>query len=630
MAHISTSATHGRITTPREWLKFGQQAGEQANKWAKRGDMIAMVGPKACEFNEKTGKPMAAALFKPNIAEMEINTDMAFEGIDPKYIGDFTLRTTHFDNPAVAGAVLHEAMHARHTLFELPDLVKLARKRKNPYIADLVMWFEETRIELRGRRHFPGNRAFMRACALKLSLMELPDSDQLAAAGSMGLSNLLLISAARVDADVLDMDDVSTVVDAIKAKFGDELYDKLRGIWFRAQRLNCDKDFAPLVKCAEEWLEALKEHDQEPPPPTSMMMMSMAGPGTGDEDGEGGSPGDPDPDGAMAGMIQDLIDAAEDAEIAGQSEAYSQEASEAAAEAAAAAAEAASETQDHKDEAAKIFAKSTGPGHGRSTSSTLQERRQPTGPERAAAVELSKLLDKARYRDRVVVSSSSVEPPGRLRGRGAVQAAAGRAAGRTEPVEMWRRKKRTHVEDPNLTVGIMCDISGSMHAAMNPIAVATWVVQEAGRRIQANCASVYYGDSVFPVLKPGQHLPQVEVYDAPDSTERFTSAFKAMDGALGLLNGTGARLLVIVSDCCYSGNEGPALAKYVNRCLQAGVAVVIYNPENSTRYIDHHLPTPRPANVEVVSGHGVSAIDLAKLIGQAAVRSLERLGGRSA
>jgi len=627
MAHISTSGDKTKVRVPSEWLSINAQMGQQANAWARRSDMVANIGPLACEVNPVTGKPMAAALFKPAIAEMEINTDMAFEGLKPEHVGDFTQRSTHFEHPAVAGAVLHEAMHARHTRFELPDLVKVARKEKNPYLADLVMWFEETRIERRGRRHFPRNRSLMRSCALKLSLMELPSASDLEKAGSMGLSNLLLITAARVDIDVLDMDDVRGPVDTIRGIFGDELYDKLRVIWYRAQRRNCDRDFKPLLEDAREWLETLKEHDQEPPPPPQMMMISMSGPGTGEQDGDDDQDGDPS--GAMQGLLDDLQEAAEDAESAGQTEAFQQAINEMMEEAAKAAQEAANEAKDHKDEASRIFSKSTVDMRG-DTNSSLQRKRDPSSAERAAAVQLSKLLDKARYRDRVITQTNTVEPPGRLRGRGAVQAAAGRAAGRTEPVEMWKRKKRTHVEDPNLTVGIMCDISGSMHAAMRPIASTTWIVQEAGRRIQANVAAVYYGNSAFPVLKPGQHQTQVFEYDAPDGTERFTSAFKALDGALGLLNGTGARLLVIVSDCCYTGSEAVALDRYMKRCLQAGVGVVIYNPEDSTHYIDAHLGTPRPANVEVIAGGGIGAIDLAKQVGAAAVRSLERMGGRSA
>jgi hypothetical protein len=120
----------------------------------------------------------------------------------------------------------------------------------------------------------------------------------------------------------------------------------------------------------------------------------------------------------------------------------------------------------------------------------------------------------------------------------------------------------------------MTDISGSMSSAMEPMAVTNWVMSEASRRIQARVASVYYGEGVFGGLRPGEHLEKVKVYAAPDSTERFDEAFKALDGALDLLRGNGARLLVIVSDFCYTPDQLRAAEKWLARCKQSGVAVI--------------------------------------------------------
>jgi hypothetical protein len=85
---------------------------------------------------------------------------------------------------------------------------------------------------------------------------------------------------------------------------------------------------------------------------------------------------------------------------------------------------------------------------------------------------------------------------------------------------------------------------------------------------------VYYGQDIFPPLKPGQHLNQVEVYTAPDGTEKFNKAFKALDGGVNLLHGTGARLLVIVSDGCYTSEEKRAARNWVSQCSRNGVGVL--------------------------------------------------------
>jgi hypothetical protein len=85
---------------------------------------------------------------------------------------------------------------------------------------------------------------------------------------------------------------------------------------------------------------------------------------------------------------------------------------------------------------------------------------------------------------------------------------------------------------------------------------------------------VYYGEGVFPTLKPGQHLDKVNIYTAPDGTENFDKAFKALNGALGLIHGTGARLLVVVSDGCYTSAETKAAKAWVDACSRAGVGVL--------------------------------------------------------
>jgi hypothetical protein len=129
-------------------------------------------------------------------------------------------------------------------------------------------------------------------------------------------------------------------------------------------------------------------------------------------------------------------------------------------------------------------------------------------------------------------------------------------------------------DDPTLTVGVMVDISGSMYSAMEPMATTAWVMSEAVRRVQGRTAMVYYGNEVFPTLKPGQHLDQVNVWEANDGYEKFDEAFRALDGALNLLNGSGARLLVVTSDGAYRSKEAERAIHWVTRCKQAGVAVL--------------------------------------------------------
>ena len=231
------------------------------------------------------------------------------------------------------------------------------------------------------------------------------------------------------------------------------------------------------------------------------------------------------------------------------------------------------ERLENKEISTEIFSKSSGPGKSR-TDSKLLETRTPTGAERSASVLIGRWLEKAKYRERDIIEKSSEVPPGRLRTRAIVQREALRSRGVITKSEPFRKKVRKHTDDPTLKVGIMVDISGSMGSAMNPMATTAWVMSSAVNRIQGECAMVYFGNDVFPVLKSGQKLEQVNVYSAEDGTEKFERAYKALEGSLNLLNGSGARLLVIVSDGCYSGNEPANVRRAMAQCEKAGVAVV--------------------------------------------------------
>jgi hypothetical protein len=74
-------------------------------------------------------------------------------------------------------------------------------------------------------------------------------------------------------------------------------------------------------------------------------------------------------------------------------------------------------------------------------------------------------------------------------------------------------------------------------------------------------------------------LDKVSVYSAPDGTEKFGKAFKALDGALDLTYGTGVRLLVIVSDGHYTGTETENAKETARLCKENGVAVLWITPK---------------------------------------------------
>lgn len=619
MAHIKHSVTRAEAT-PSEWLRTGAQLGELVNTWAGRSDLVAYVGPGA-------GGP-APACYNPKLAEVEVNVDVAFGTVSPDFIGDLRKRDVQFDWPRAAGAIFHEALHARYSRWNLDAAIAELPKR----VYQALTLLEESRIEAWGVRELPSNRAFLRACALDIVLADIRENPG-AELDTWNAAHLAGLLHARVDAGVLDRDDVDEVIAIVDEHLGAELMKELRNIWLSFQSHANHYTVESMYGLAYRWVELLEERAKEKgetgtPGGTSG---KSGDPSESGESGEGegsGESGDGEGEGSGISM-SDILDTLEDIRdmvaIAAADDAADQQMAEEWDREVKARSSASTERREHEASASKLFAKGTGPSATSKSGSRLIATRQPTGPERAAAVRVAQMLDKAKYRERDEVEIHSVLPPGRLRTRAMVQGAALKSKGIRAEVEPWRRTARKHTEDPTLNIGVMVDISGSMSSAMEPMAVTAWVMSEAARRIQARAAMVYYGSGVFPTLKPGQHLSEVHVYSAPDGTERFDDAFKALDGGLNLLHGTGARLLVIVSDGCYTPNEQRNARRWVQRCDQAGVAV-LWLPFDSDYYAKEIIGS---ASAAIIPGY-LDPAKAATEIGTAAARQLTNAGARRA
>lgn len=593
MVHIHSSDTRAEAT-PSEWLPIGAQLGELVNEWARRTDLIAYVGPGA-------GGP-APACYNPKLAEVEVNVDVAFgKATTPEMIGDLRRRTTQFEYPKATGAIYHEALHARYSRWSLEDAMRTLSDKE----FQAINLLEETRIEANGVIDVPRNRVFLRACALEIVLADAEEGLK-GLTSTRAAAQLAGLTLARVDAGVLQRDDVQLIADVLDAMIGEDVLVKLRSIWNRFQMHDQHADAAPLYDLAREWVAVVEEAAKDDPQ---------------EEPGEG--------EGGVPHFIKELLDAlADDADSTGYSasdEAADQAEGESWTEIAGSKARESKEKQENAKTSQAVFGKGTGPMATSRSSSRLYDKRMPTSAERVAAVKVATMLDKAKYRERDIHEISSVTPPGRLRTRALVQGAALKSKGIMAQTEPWRRNVRTHTDEPTLKIGVMVDISGSMGSAMEPMAVTAWVMSEAAKRVQARAAMVYYGSDVFPTLKPGQSLDQVHVYTAPDGTEKFDKAFKAIDGALSLLHGDGARLLVVVSDGHYTWDESEKAAAWIKRCHAEGVAV-LWLPFDAGHTA---INICKGTDAVVLSGR-LDPADAATKIGQAAAAALTKAGARTA
>ena len=604
MGHYKTDATRAEVT-PSEWLGVGSQIGSLANEWAERSDIVAYVGPGA-------GGP-APACFIPASAEIEVNVDVAFGyGVEPDEI-DLTTRRGRYEFPRAIGAVYHEACHARFSQWDMK--AAYAALAKDEYEA--LMLLEEGRIEAWGLAKRSKMHPFLESCALEIVVADA--EEQFAGmSDTQGAATLVGLVWARVDAGILRLDDVRKVTDLIDDYLGLGIVAKLREIAQEFQEFGNHYDLSEVYPLAQEWARIVREVAEE---------KGDAQPESGEgESGEGSEgEGESGEGSGMSKIIEKMLDALSDAAdsvaISNADALDDAETTEKYEEVVKDKADKAKEVKKAKDTAAKVFASGTGVGYG-SSHSRILTKRAPNADERRAANVIATMLEKAKYRDRDVTEIASVMPPGRLRARAMVQGAAMRERGiRTQP-EAWRRKVRKHTDEPTLNVGVMVDISGSMSTAMEPMAVTAYVMSEAVQRVQGKAAMVYYGNSVFPTLRVGERMSEVRIYDAPDGTEKFDEAFRSIDGTMNLLHGSGARLLVIVSDGVYTHDESNAAKRWMRRCAEEGVAVV-WLP------FDHGVMAKDVGGEHsVVLGGRFSPTDAAQKIGQACAEALTRTATR--
>ena len=557
-------------TTDPRWLKVASQIGRLVNDWSSRDDLVVYGG-------EDSAEGQAIAAYYADISEIELNISKAFGAkSDPERVGDFNDKGTRYEFPDVSGVLYHEALHAKHTNWDIPRLVEALDNTEG----GAFMLLEESRIEAKGVIERPENRLFLRQSALKLALEEVTSESLESMGGEVWqVATLAGLSLARYDAKVLEREDVLEIYRVVVATLGEETYSELRKVWVAFQALTVPQVEQAIV-LAKRWVEILRSLDPEGEPNSgSAFEPAEEGEGEESESGEGDS--DSEGEGDSEGAGSKVLEALKDSEISttlrnnsSLGEQETQENREAEAE------QSKREVQNRntkREKAQKIFKHQMEGGSG--SSSKVHERRQPTGAERASAVSIAKALEKAKYRERSVHIRKSQTPMGKLIARNVVHNKAMESRGLRGDLPAWKQKVRKHTDDPTLRLGVMVDISGSMGSAMEAMATTAWVLGEAGRRIQAETAMVYYGSGVFPTLKRGQRLSEVTVYTAPDGTEKFGEAWSAIDGELGLTFGDGVRMLVIVSDGQYTSTEQKSVAEMLQECKRNGVAVLWVTPE---------------------------------------------------
>jgi Mg-chelatase subunit ChlD len=327
------------------------------------------------------------------------------------------------------------------------------------------------------------------------------------------LAGLLL---ARVDARILTSRDVRSARAAVTAVLGRKRLLQLREVWKTAHRVD-DTDAATMIDLAKRWCRILGiDPHQQPNVPVADLGVFA---------------------GQLAAAITDYLAAA------------------------------AGLTPD------EYLAQAMAGRHGAPASWT---RRDPTTAEQQAARHLAARLRQARTHTPEPGRQPAAIPPGRLRTRHAITVAAQRAAGTIPTATPWQRRATLPPHKPTLHLGVLVDVSGSMHTYAQAMSSAGWILAQAAHRNQAVTTTIAFGDAVTLLVPPRARPSQVLEMGTGGGTSTFTGAVKLADQLLNLRHRNTVRMLAVVSDGDLDDID-PA-QRLITTLHQAGCAVLWLHP----------------------------------------------------
>jgi hypothetical protein len=568
----------GRRPTPGQILKVRSQRGQdpslagegwralsalytaQAESRTGRLDIMCVVAPDA------TGG-VAPGTWSPLASRIELDGNVlpgAPDTLDPALNPDH-----HKAFCALHGVFVHEVGHAVHTLYLVRDCAEDVREE--------MLLLEEIRMEAQSVRRRPSEARFLRACANFL-IVEEQSYVQGANGDARAAAFAATLMEGRVVAGSLKPEDVHEVSQVISQVIDAKQHQSLERIWQDTVEVP-DDDLEGLERVAR------RLHKLFPPQPGS--------------------------------LSQDFIEALIGALEAGAAQAASaavgqiQIEGSVAIEQIAEAVKGDVDMQERLDKALKDMREDSGKAAGAPGGAVIKAKLRPaTAEERRARNKLAALLRKARWRDRDSYRQSTELPPGRLRTRLAVQRSAQIAHGKVPSVKPWRQTKRQYVEMPRLRVGILVDTSGSMSGAAPGVSSSLWVIANAVADAGGKSAAYAFGDSLARILDPGKPPPQVLELKGQGGTAFVPDALQLSSEALDFNDRGGPRLMIIVSDGMWTGENETLMELERLRKLDVKTIHVMIGGYPSDHGTDEICAIK-------------DASDLAEVVGNACIRALK-------
>jgi hypothetical protein len=224
-------------------------------------------------------------------------------------------------------------------------------------------------------------------------------------------------------------------------------------------------------------------------------------------------------------------------------------------------------------------------------------------------------------------------PGGRLHGRGQVQRVAQKAAGQRPTALGWSVKKRTHVDEPKIRVGVMLDVSGSMSAQAKIAGSMAYAMGNAVERVGGEFGMVLFGTDVLGLIKPGQKLDVAPEIQASCGWEYFSKAFYALDNEMDLVDGEGLRVLVLLSDGVFvQGSEEKAADAILPMLASKGVVIIHVDIDGDVIGSRYEMYNPRHFNpyMPVTISRKMDPVKAVNLIGEHLLDSIRKFKATAA
>jgi len=244
--------------------------------------------------------------------------------------------------------------------------------------------------------------------------------------------------------------------------------------------------------------------------------------------------------------------------------------------------------------------------------------RHPVAAEQAASAIMTKRMNDVTISGDSVGKVFSAEPGGRFKFNRVLDNKIQMSRGQMPTKQAFIRNKITTTPRSKVKAGVLIDISGSMQAYAQLGLSLAWVIGSAINQLGGEVATVAFSNRVWPIVAPSEQNRAVVMCGTTAGDHLMAKSQLAVDGALDLIDGDGARLLFVFSDGEFGvGGE----TKYLQEACDSGVHVVWIAPDS----VDSEQPVPRGASnfTTVEQADRMTYSELVEKVGDALVQSVK-------